>query len=160
MNPGLPKKRLKSFQRLWSVLERFLPMTPFLDTSVLIRFQKTFRRLRELGDVKVPVVSVAEFARGIHETENPRLKNRAERFLSRQIAALPVVDFDFAAARAWAILVRALKDAGQTMKFGDSLIAAQCLAHNVPIVTSDEDFDRVPGLEVIKLEDLPAETGT
>ena len=126
-------------------------MTPFLDTSVLIRFEKNFRRLREFGDVKVPCIAVAEFSRGIHETDNPRLRNRSERFLNRQIARLPLVDFDFAAARAWAILIKALKDSGQTMKFGDSLIAAQCLAANAAIVTADNDFDRVPGLEVVKI---------
>jgi predicted nucleic acid-binding protein len=126
-------------------------MEPFLDTSVLIRFQKHFRKLRELGQVKIPVISVAEFARGIHETQNPRLRNRAERFLSRQIASMPVVEFDFESARSWAILIKALKDAGQTMKFGDSLIAAQCLAHNTAVVTADDDFERVPGLQVIRL---------
>jgi len=84
----------------------------------LIRFEKSFRRLRELGDVKVPCLAVAEFSRGIHETDNPRLRNRSEWFLNRQIARLPLVDFDFAAARAWATLIKALnlKTAVETMK--------------------------------------------
>ena len=126
-------------------------MTSFLDTSVLIRFHRSFRRLRELGDVSVPVIAVAEFARGAHEAADAKLRNRVERFLSRQISRMPVVNFDFEAARAWAVLVKALKDSGLTMKFGDSLIAAQCLANSAAIVTADSDFDRVPGLEVIKV---------
>lgn len=126
-------------------------MTRFLDTSVLIRFERSFRKLRELGEVQIPVIAVGEFSRGIYETENPRLRNRAERFLSRQITAFPIVDFDLAASRAWASLVKALKDAGATMKFGDSLIAAQALAADAAIVTADGDFDRVPGLQLIRL---------
>lgn len=126
-------------------------MTQFLDTSVLIRFEHAFKKLKELGEIKIPVIAVGEFSRGIYETENPRLRNRAERFLSRQIAAFPIVDFDFAASKAWASLLKALKDSGQTMKFGDSLIAAQAIAHNAAIITADNDFDRVPGLQVIKL---------
>ena len=126
-------------------------MTRYLDTSVLIRFERSYRQLRDLGDVKIPVLSVGEFQRGIFETANPQLRNRAERFLSRQIACFPIVDFDQLAARAWASLLRALKDAGLTMKFGDSLIAAQALADDAEIVTADDDFDRIPGLKVLKL---------
>lgn len=126
-------------------------MTRFLDTSVLIRFERSFRKLRELGEVQIPVIAVGEFSRGIHETENPQLRNRAERFLSRQITAFPIVEFDLAASRAWASLVKALKDAGATMKFGDSLIAAQALAAGAALVTADGDFDRVPGLQLIRL---------
>ena len=127
-------------------------MQQFLDTSILIRFENSFARLKELGDVQIPVIAVGEFSRGIYETGNQQLRNRAERFLSRQIFSFPIVDFDFSASRAWASLLKALKDSGLTMKFGDSLIAAQCIAANASIITSDSDFDRVPGLKVIKFD--------
>lgn len=126
-------------------------MPQFLDTSVLIRFERNFLKLRTLGDVQIPAISVGEFCRGIYETENPRLRNRSERFLSRQIAAFPIVDFDMAAGRAWAALLKALKESGLTMKYGDSLIAAQAIAADAEIVTTDNDFDRVPGLRLVKL---------
>lgn len=126
-------------------------MTPFLDTSVLIHFERAYRKLRTLGKVQVPSLAVAEYMRGIQETDNPRLRNRSERFLSRHVLPLGVVEFGTDAARAWASLLPALRKAGMTMKFGDSLIAAQCLAANAPIVTADSDFDRVPGLLVIPI---------
>jgi predicted nucleic acid-binding protein len=134
-------------------------MTRFLDTSVLVNFEKSYRRLRALSaegvELKIPIIAVAEFSRGIHEAGNPALRNRAERFLSRQIASFPLVEFDFESARAWGSLVKALANAGLTMKFGDSLIAAQCLAHDAAVIADDADFDRVPGLRALRLNDLP-----
>lgn len=127
-------------------------MTPFLDTSILIRFERCYFKLRELGAVKVPAVAVAEFVRGIEGAPSPAIRNRGERFLARQIVPLGIVDFDFAAARAWAALIVALERGGLTMKYGDSLIAAQCLAHNAPLVTCDHDFDRIPGLTLIQIK--------
>jgi len=38
-------------------------MPQFLDTSVLIRFEHSFQRLKELGDVQIPVIAVGEFSR-------------------------------------------------------------------------------------------------
>lgn len=126
-------------------------MTPFLDTSILIHFERSYYKLRELGAVKVPAVAVAEFVRGIEGATNPAIRNRGERFLARQIAPLGIVPFDFAAARAWASLISALERAGLKMKFGDSLIAAHCIAENAPLITCDNDFARVPGLTVMKI---------
>ena len=127
-------------------------MPPFLDTSVLIEYEQSFSKLRSLGDVRVPALAVAEFIRGIEKTNDNQIRNRGERFLARQIMPLGIVDFGMEAARAWAALVETLKKAGQTMKYGDSLIAAQCLAANTPIITADSDFDRIPGLVVMRVK--------
>ena len=129
-------------------------MRLFLDTSVMIDYERSFLKLRNLGDVKVPAMAVAEFVRGIEQTNDRQIRNRGERFLARQIAPLGIVDFGFEAARAWAALVETLRRAGLTMKFGDSLIAAQCLSENASLVTADGDFDRVPGLTIIAIEKM------
>ncbi|HEY1170806.1 MAG TPA: type II toxin-antitoxin system VapC family toxin [Verrucomicrobiae bacterium] len=126
-------------------------MIAFLDTSVLIRFEKNFHRLRTLGKVRVPAIALAEYVRGIEGATHLRAKNRAKRFMARQILPLGIVDFNTEAALAWASLAEAMTKAGLTMKFGDSLIAAQCLAANASIVTADNDFERVPGLKVIRI---------
>ena len=127
-------------------------MTAFLDTSILIHFERSYFKLREFDHVTVPAMAAAEFIRGIEAAPSPAIRNRGERFLARQIAPLGIVDFGFAAARAWAALAVAMRRAGLEMKFGDSLIAAQCIAENAPLITCDGDFDRVPGLTVIKLK--------
>jgi predicted nucleic acid-binding protein len=37
------------------------------------------------------------------------------------------------------------------MPLNDSWIAATALAHSIPVVTQDADYDDVPGLEIIRL---------
>jgi predicted nucleic acid-binding protein len=54
-------------------------------------------------------------------------------------------------AARWAALRLALREAGQRMPLNDSWIAATALAHEMPVVSQDDDYDDVPGLDVIKL---------
>jgi predicted nucleic acid-binding protein len=37
------------------------------------------------------------------------------------------------------------------MPLNDSWIAATAIAHGLPVATQDDDYDEVPGLEVVKL---------
>lgn len=41
-----------------------------------------------------------------------------------------------------------LKRRGEMINGADVLIAATAMAHDVPVVTSDDDFERIDGLEV------------
>ena len=41
------------------------------------------------------------------------------------------------------------EDAGCPLN--DSWIAATALAHGLPVATQDDDYDQVPGLQVVKL---------
>lgn len=58
---------------------------------------------------------------------------------------------DETVAECWALLVSRLRAAGRKTPINDSWIAATALAHGIPIVTQDGDYDAMPGLEVIKL---------
>lgn len=58
---------------------------------------------------------------------------------------------DEAVADAWAALRATLRTVGRKMPLNDSWIAATALAHRLPVATQDDDYDDVPGLEVIKL---------
>ncbi len=44
-----------------------------------------------------------------------------------------------------------LRDAGSRMPVNDSWIAATALALNVPVVTQDDDFPDITGLDVIRV---------
>ena len=46
---------------------------------------------------------------------------------------------------AWALLVSRLRAAGQKVPINDSWIAATALAHGIPVVTQDADYDVMPG---------------
>lgn len=52
---------------------------------------------------------------------------------------------------AWALLVSRLRAAGRKVPINDSWIAATAIAHQVPIVTQDADYDAMPDVEVIRL---------
>jgi len=58
---------------------------------------------------------------------------------------------DAQVAHAWATLRLALRDAGKRMPINDSWIAATAIAKDMPVVTQDDDYDDVPGLEVIRV---------
>jgi predicted nucleic acid-binding protein len=45
----------------------------------------------------------------------------------------------------------ALRDAGRKMGVNDSWIAATAIAHQLPLVTQDADYDVVPNLDVIRI---------
>jgi predicted nucleic acid-binding protein len=50
----------------------------------------------------------------------------------------------------WARLRVTLRDRGLRMPVNDSWIAATAMALRIPIVTQDEDYVDVPGLEVLR----------
>lgn len=56
--------------------------------------------------------------------------------------------------------VWALRDAGRRMPLNDSWIAATALAHAIPVVSQDEDYDDVPGLATSFGSDRPEGAGT
>jgi predicted nucleic acid-binding protein len=51
----------------------------------------------------------------------------------------------------WALLISRLRAAGRKAPINDSWIAATAIAHGVPIVTQDSDYDAIPDLEVIRI---------
>jgi predicted nucleic acid-binding protein len=58
---------------------------------------------------------------------------------------------DEAVSEAWALLVCQLRAAGRRAPVNDSWIAATAIAHGVPVVTLDSDYDAMPDVRVIKI---------
>ncbi len=65
--------------------------------------------------------------------------------------ALEPIPIDVEVASAWARLRIALRDAGLRMPVNDSWIAATAMALGAAIVTQDNDFPTLAGLDVIKV---------
>ena len=125
-----------------------------LDTSVFIA-RETGRPLRRVPgglpeQVRVSVVTVAELRAGVLSAGEPAVRSRRlDTLTSAQVLEpLPV---DVVVANAWADLRVALRDAGRRMPVNDSWIAATALAHGLPVVTQDDDYDGVPGLTVLRV---------
>jgi hypothetical protein len=122
------------------------------DTSVLIGLETERFDAEELDgyELGVSTITLGELRLGVLRGLDP--ESTAHRLQTYQLAMqfdpLPI---DEAVANAWAELIAKLREKGRKMPINDSWIAATAVAHAVPVVTQDSDYDDVPGLSVIKL---------
>jgi predicted nucleic acid-binding protein len=98
----------------------------------------------------VSVVTVGELRLGVLSAPDPEIGATRLRTLITALEADPLL-VDEAVADAWAALRAQLRERGRRMPLNDSWIAATALAHGLPVATQDDDYDEVPGLEVVKL---------
>ncbi len=120
------------------------------DTSVFVAREsgRPVRALKLPERLAVSMITIGELHSGVLSARDLETRDRRLRTLVDvlQLDAIPV---DRPVAEAWAHLRVALRDAGLRLPVNDSWIAATALAHGVPLVTQDRDYDSVPGLEVI-----------
>ena len=121
------------------------------DTSIFIALEQD-RPLagRPPERVTVSVITVGELRLGVLAAADGATRARRLETLSRAEALEPL-PVDRAVAHAWARLRLALRDEGRRMPLNDSWIAATALAHGIPVVSQDDDYDGVPGLEVVRV---------
>ena len=133
-----------------------VPERGLLDTSVFIA-RATGRALAELpARSAVSVITVGELELGVLGA--PGDAERARRAdtlaLARNADPVPVGE---PAMSAWARLVHDCRAAGiqRMVKLADSLIAATAIAHGLPVVTQDNDYDEMakshPSLRVYRV---------
>ena len=120
------------------------PAAGLLDTSVFIAGE-TSRRLGELPErVAVSVVTIGELQLGVlHAAEDSVRARRADTLaLARTADPIPISE---AVMVAWARLVADCRAAGvhRVIKLTGALIAATAIEHGLPVVTQDDDYDRI-----------------
>jgi predicted nucleic acid-binding protein len=124
------------------------------DTSVFIGLEATRFDVSRFADFEwgISVVTLGELRLGVLQARDPEaLSRRLSTYqLAQRFDALPV---DEAVSDAWALLVSRLRAAGRKVPVNDSWIAATAIAHDVPIVTQDSDYDAMPDVEVIRIWD-------
>lgn len=122
------------------------------DTSVLIAMEgERPIRLESLPDVlAISVVTIGELRAGVLAAVEVETRDRRLRTLTSALALAPI-PIDEPVADAWAALRIRLRDLGMRMPVNDSWIAATAMAHSLPVVTQDDDYVAIPGLEVIRL---------
>ena len=128
------------------------PQRALADTSVFIgleaaRFDVSRFENFEWG---VSAITLGELRLGVLQAQNPEVASRrlstdqrAQRFEARTV--------DEAVSEVWALLISRLRAAGRRAPINDSWIAATAIAHGVPVVTQDSDYDAIPDLEVIRI---------
>jgi len=128
------------------------PKRALADTSVFFGLEATRFDAGRFGDFEwgVSAVTLGELRLGVLQAENPEAASRrlSTYQLAQQFEALTV---DEAVSEAWALLISRLRAAGRRAPINDSWIAATAIAHGVPIVTQDSDYDGMPGVEVIRI---------
>jgi predicted nucleic acid-binding protein len=126
-----------------------------LDTSVFIA-SETARPLdveRLPRESAISAVTVAELQVGVLAARD--LETRARRLATLEaVADVELLVVDAAVAASWALLRVHLAETGRRLNVNDLWIGATALAHGVPVVTQDDDFDPidgVAGLSVIRV---------
>ena len=123
------------------------PARGLADTSVFIA-EESGRALdvRLLPDeLAVSVVTLAELTAGVLVAADSGI--RATRLATLDaLADVEVLPIDESAALSWARLRVHLAETGRRMNVNDLWIAATALAHQLPVVTQDADFQPVEGV--------------
>lgn len=120
------------------------------DTSVFIA-RESGRPLRTdaLPDrLAVSAISIGELRAGVLAASDLLTADRRLDTLQAALALEPI-PVDESVAAAWARLRVALRDQGRRLGVNDSWIAATAMAHDLVVVTQDDDYDDVPGLTVV-----------
>ena len=132
------------------------PGSGLLDTSVFIA-RETGRALGELPEhVAVSVITIGELQLGVlAAADSDSRARRADTLaLARTADPIPISE---AVMVSWARLVSDCRAAGiqRMVKLTDALIAATAIEHGLPVVTQDDDYDRIaaahPPLGVLRV---------
>jgi predicted nucleic acid-binding protein len=129
------------------------PGRGLLDTSVFIA-SETGRPLDVDAlpkEMAISPITVGELHAGVLAAED--LDVRAHRLATLEsIADIEQLPIDEAVARSWALLRVHLAKNNRRLNVNDLWIAATALAHAIPVVTQDNDFepvDAIAGLHVL-----------
>jgi predicted nucleic acid-binding protein len=128
------------------------PSRALADTSVLIGLESDRVEAVALKDYELGVsaVTLGELRLGVLQARDPVMA--ARRLSTYQLAQeLQPLVIDEAVVEAWALLVSQLRAAGRKTPVNDTWIAATAIAHHVPVVAQDADYDHMPGLDVIRI---------
>ncbi|CAN5505366.1 type II toxin-antitoxin system VapC family toxin [soil metagenome] len=122
------------------------------DTTVFIA-QESRRQLNTAllpDEVAVSVITIGELRTGVLAAADADVRERRLRTYEAALQLDPVA-IDGRVADAWARLRILLRDAGRRMPVNDSWIAATALSLGVPVITQDDDFPDITGLDVIRV---------
>ena len=102
--------------------------------------------LRNAREIAIPVIVLGEYRYGIRESRN---RARYERWLKNMVADCRALVVDEGTAEAYAEVRGQLKHKGRPIPGNDLWIAALAIQHALPLLSRDQHFDFVSGLERI-----------
>lgn len=121
-----------------------------LDTNALSAFvdgqPEVGRILRLQPRAAIPVIVLGEFRFGIRSS---RHRKKYEDWLESYLHHFDVLPVTAETTTPYASLRNAFRKQGRPIPANDAWIAALALQHELPVLSRDEHFDEVPGLERI-----------
>lgn len=102
--------------------------------------------LRNAAELAIPVVVLGEYRYGIQQS---RERQRYEQWLMETVCDYRVLDVDEDTAISYAAIRSELKRAGTPIPSNDVWIAALCRQHSLSVISRDQHFDLVRGIERI-----------
>ncbi len=132
-------------------------MGSLIDSSIFIAAERgtlapdDARRLITPGTgFALSSVTAAELLHGVYRADTPERRKRRQEIVEAFLAAMPIIEFDLAAARVRARIDADLQARGITVPRDDLAIACTALSRGFDVVTRNErDFRRIPGLAVV-----------
>jgi predicted nucleic acid-binding protein len=122
------------------------------DTSVFVGLEAARFDPAQFADFEwgISAVTLGELRLGVLQAKDAETASR--RLSTYQLAQrFEAIVIDEAVSDAWALLVSRLRALGRKVPLNDSWIGATAIAHGIPIVTQDADYDLIPDVEVIKI---------
>jgi predicted nucleic acid-binding protein len=128
------------------------PRRALADTSIFVGLEAQRFEAEQINGFEwgISAITLGELRLGVLQARDPVVASRrlSTYQLAQRFEALPV---DSAVSDAWALLVSKLRAAGRKAPLNDSWIASTAIAHGIPVVTQDNDYDDMPDLQVIKI---------
>ncbi len=127
-------------------------MKALLDTSFFVATEsgRPLGSMDGVTETEVSVITVAELTAGV------LMANDADR--PARLATLSAVEstwdplpVDVEVAREFARIVAALRTGGHRVPILDALVAATAIVEQIPVVTQDDGYDAIPGVQVIRV---------
>ena len=123
-----------------------------LDTSVFIAAESG----RELDADALPdesyvcVVTVAELEAGVLAATDTAVRHR-RLLTARTVSGVQALPIDTSAASHWARLRVLLHEAGRRVNINDLWIASVAAAHDLPVITQDDDFQVLAEMGLVEV---------
>ncbi len=127
-------------------------MRALLDTSFFVATEsgQPLGEMKGVTETEVSVLTLAELTVGVlmaHDDDR-----------SARLATLSAVEstwdplpIDAEVARQFARIVAALRAGGRRAPILDALVAATAIVEQIPVVTQDNDYEAIPGVEVVRI---------
>ena len=127
-------------------------MRALLDTSFFVATEsgRPLGEMERVTKTEVSVVTLAELTVGVLLADDDDRSARVAT-LSAVESTWDPLPIDAEVARQFARIVTALRTGGRRVPILDALVAATAIVEQIPVVTQDNDYEAIPGIEVIRV---------